>query len=411
MPMVEAFRMADQVLYQGVDGITSLITTPGLINLDFADVKTVMAGAGSALMGIGIGSGADRATEAAKSAISSPLLESSIDGAKGVLLSIAGPTDLTLHEVNAAADAITRVAHPDANIIFGAVVDDALGDEVRVTVVAAGFDKVSPAADNRFESRLSRLLEEPVRTRPPRKLAPVDPAGRRGGRVRDRGRTGVGVVRRGGGPGHPRLPEELAAIRRPARSRARGAGRPSDEAPFPRLVAPGPPRPSLMLRHMPASRDEIVTNLREIREAIRSAAERAGRDPAAVELVAAAKTVPPEPIRWVVEAGVRSIGHNYVHELRASREALPDLEVRWHYIGTLQGGTAHQVADAADVVQTVGGERAARRLAGRAARSGRVLDVLIEVDLTGARSGVPPSAPPPPPTSSPPSEASASEGS
>ncbi len=164
MPMVDAFRMADQVLYQGVDGITSLITVPGLINLDFADVKSVMSGAGSALMGIGIGSGADRAAEAAKAAISSPLLESSIDGAKGVLLSIAGPTDLTLHEVNMAADAITRVAHPDANIIFGAVVDDALGEEVRVTVVAAGFDKVSPVGDNRFENRLSRLLEEPVRT-------------------------------------------------------------------------------------------------------------------------------------------------------------------------------------------------------------------------------------------------------
>jgi cell division protein FtsZ len=167
MPMVEAFRMADQVLYQGVDGITSLITTPGLINLDFADVKSVMSGAGTALMGIGIGTGEDRATEAAKAAISSPLLESSIDGAKGVLLSIAGPTDLTLHEVNQAADAITKVAHPDANIIFGAVVDDALGEEVRVTVVAAGFDKVAPVAagnGNQFESRLSRLLEEPVRS-------------------------------------------------------------------------------------------------------------------------------------------------------------------------------------------------------------------------------------------------------
>ncbi len=163
MPMVDAFRMADQVLYQGVDGITSLITTPGLINLDFADVKTVMTGAGSALMGIGLGSGEDRAEEAAKAAISSPLLESSIDGAKGVLLSIAGPTDLTLHEVNKAADAITRVAHPDANIIFGAVVDDALGDEVRVTVVAAGFDKVMTQQQSHFESRLSRLLEEPVR--------------------------------------------------------------------------------------------------------------------------------------------------------------------------------------------------------------------------------------------------------
>jgi cell division protein FtsZ len=173
LPMVDAFRMADQVLYQGVDGITSLITTPGLINLDFADVKSVMSGAGSALMGIGIGSGADRATEAAKAAISSPLLESSIDGAKGVLLSIAGPTDLTLHEVNGAADAITRVAHPDANIIFGAVVDDALGDEVRVTVVAAGFDKVAPVSDNRFESRLSRLLEEPVGDPEPEQLPSI----------------------------------------------------------------------------------------------------------------------------------------------------------------------------------------------------------------------------------------------
>ncbi len=163
-PMVDAFRMADQVLFQGVDGITSLITTPGLINLDFADVKAVMSGAGSALMGIGLGSGEDRAEEAAKAAISSPLLESSIDGAKGVLLSIAGPTDLTLHEVNKAADAITRVAHPDANIIFGAVVDDALGEEVRVTVVAAGFDKITAGTSGEhLESRLSRLLEEPIR--------------------------------------------------------------------------------------------------------------------------------------------------------------------------------------------------------------------------------------------------------
>jgi cell division protein FtsZ len=159
-PIVDAFRMADQVLYQGVEGITSLITTPGLINLDFADVKAVMLGAGSALMGIGHASGENRAEDAAKSAVSSPLLESSIEGARGVLLSIAGPTDLTLHEVNKAADAITRVAHPDANIIFGAVVDDALGEEVRVTVIAAGFDKVVERAGR--EGRLSRILDEPV---------------------------------------------------------------------------------------------------------------------------------------------------------------------------------------------------------------------------------------------------------
>jgi cell division protein FtsZ len=163
MPMLDAFRMADQVLFQGVDGITSLITTPGLINLDFADVKAVMTGAGSALMGIGHGSGEDRAEEAAKAAISSPLLESSIEGARGVLLSIAGPTDLTLHEVNKAADAITRVAHPDANIIFGAVVDDALGEEVRVTVIAAGFDKLLSSPQH-IESRLSQLLDGPSDT-------------------------------------------------------------------------------------------------------------------------------------------------------------------------------------------------------------------------------------------------------
>ena len=165
-PMVDAFRMADQVLFQGVDGITSLITTPGLINLDFADVKSVMTGAGSALMGIGHGSGEDRAEEAARAAISSPLLESSIEGARGVLLSVSGPTDLTLHEVNKAADHITRVAHPDANIIFGAVVDDALGEEVRVTVIAAGFDKLAAApVTAHLEGRLSRLIEEPERLR------------------------------------------------------------------------------------------------------------------------------------------------------------------------------------------------------------------------------------------------------
>jgi len=160
MPITDAFRLADQVLYQGVEGITSLITTPGLINLDFADVKTVMVGAGSALMGIGTGSGENRATEAAQAAISSPLLESSIDGAKGVLLSIQGPSDMTLHEVNEAAEAITRVAHAEANIIFGAVIDDALGEEVRVTVIAAGFDKLTAATS--LDSRLSRILEEPT---------------------------------------------------------------------------------------------------------------------------------------------------------------------------------------------------------------------------------------------------------
>jgi cell division protein FtsZ len=143
--MMDAFRQADQVLLSGVQGITDLITTPGLINLDFADVKSVMSGAGSALMGIGSARGDNRAVEAAESAISSPLLEQSMDGARGVLLSIAGGSDLGLFEINDAAQLVTDAAHPDANIIFGAVIDDALGDEVRVTVIAAGFDGGAPA--------------------------------------------------------------------------------------------------------------------------------------------------------------------------------------------------------------------------------------------------------------------------
>ena len=142
--MLDAFRSADQVLLSGVQGITDLITTPGLINLDFADVKSVMQGAGSALMGIGSARGEDRAVEAAELAISSPLLEASIDGAYGVLLSVQGGSDLGLFEINEAARLVQEAAHPEANVIFGTVIDDALGDEVRVTVIAAGFDGGEP---------------------------------------------------------------------------------------------------------------------------------------------------------------------------------------------------------------------------------------------------------------------------
>ncbi|WP_420175724.1 cell division protein FtsZ [Luteococcus sp. OSA5] len=142
--ILEAFKQADQVLMQGVSGITDLITTPGVINLDFADVKSVMSNAGSALMGIGSARGEDRARAAAETAINSPLLEASIDGAHGVLLSIAGGSDLGLFEVSAAANLIEAAAHDEANIIFGTIIDDGLGDEVRVTVIAAGFDGGSP---------------------------------------------------------------------------------------------------------------------------------------------------------------------------------------------------------------------------------------------------------------------------
>jgi len=142
--LMDAFRSADEVLLSGVQGITDLITTPGLINLDFADVKSVMSGAGSALMGIGSSRGEGRAVQAAGKAINSPLLEASMDGAHGVLLSIAGGSDLGLFEINEAASLVQESAHPDANIIFGTVIDDSLGDEVRVTVIAAGFDSGGP---------------------------------------------------------------------------------------------------------------------------------------------------------------------------------------------------------------------------------------------------------------------------
>jgi cell division protein FtsZ len=138
-PVLEAFRMADDVLRQGVQGITDLITVPGLVNLDFADVRTIMRDAGSALMGIGSASGENRAAEAARTAVASPLLEESIEGATGILLNVTGPPDIGLFEVNEAAEVVTAAADQNANIIFGAVIDDTLKDEMRVTVIATGF--------------------------------------------------------------------------------------------------------------------------------------------------------------------------------------------------------------------------------------------------------------------------------
>ena len=149
---LNAFKMADEVLLQGVQGITDLINTPGLINTDFADVKMIMTNAGSALMGIGYASGEGRALNAARAAIASPLLEASIEGARGILLNISGGSDLGLFEVNEAAEIIHEVAHPDANIIAGMVIDDAMGDEVRVTVIAAGFDRWDEGRDREREA-------------------------------------------------------------------------------------------------------------------------------------------------------------------------------------------------------------------------------------------------------------------
>lgn len=180
--MLEAFRMADEVLSQGTQGITDLITVPGLINLDFADVCTVMRGAGTAMMGIGIASGDSRAADAAQQAISSPLLESSIDGATRVLLSIAGNKDLGIQEINDAADLIASNVDPEANIIFGTVVDESLGDQVRVTVIATGFNDVNaqttldalPRMSSTSSARTSAPAAHPAPARP---AAPAQNAG------------------------------------------------------------------------------------------------------------------------------------------------------------------------------------------------------------------------------------------
>jgi cell division protein FtsZ len=179
--VLDAFKAADQVLLSGVQGITDLITTPGLINLDFADVKSVMSGAGSALMGTGSSRGDDRAVAAAEMAISSPLLEASIDGAHGVLLSIQGGSDLGLFEINEAAQLVSNSAAVDANIIFGAVIDDALGDEVRVTVIAAGLDQERAGASASHGAASHGAASHgtsagPVPASPPPRPAPNAPA-------------------------------------------------------------------------------------------------------------------------------------------------------------------------------------------------------------------------------------------
>jgi len=162
--LVNAFKMADEILLQGVAGITNLITTPGLINTDFADVKMILTSAGSALMGIGIASGDNRAVVAAKDAISSPMLEAAIDGARGILLNITGPSSMGLFEVNAAAEVVHGVAHQDANIIFGTVIDDEMGDEIKVTVIAAGFERWDAGSSG--SSIGTRSSTRPADTRP-----------------------------------------------------------------------------------------------------------------------------------------------------------------------------------------------------------------------------------------------------
>ena len=243
--VLDAFKAADQVLLSGVQGITDLITTPGLINLDFADVKSVMSGAGSALMGTGSSRGDDRAVAAAEMAISSPLLEASIDGAHGVLLSIQGGSDLGLFEINEAAQLVSNSAAVDANIIFGAVIDDALGDEVRVTVIAAGLDenrngRVAGSAAARFRRFL--LQQQRLKRLGVRRAG----IGHQRGQFHRHRRPGSGS----GVRAQPGLPA-IRARPRPARPAATGSAPDRPRPPTAATEPPRPPRPSSASRRPP----------------------------------------------------------------------------------------------------------------------------------------------------------------
>jgi cell division protein FtsZ len=224
--VLDAFKAADQVLLSGVQGITDLITTPGLINLDFADVKSVMSGAGSALMGIGSSRGDDRSVAAAEMAISSPLLEASIDGAHGVLLSIQGGSDLGLFEINEAAQLVANSAAPDANIIFGAVIDDALGDEVRVTVIAAGFDETrsSATAVPAYPARLQSAAPAQFTMTPPAVTVPRPGAAAAGGADAVNSAGSPGGAASGGGFGSSGGLSSGGSAGRPGPAGAAGAG-------------------------------------------------------------------------------------------------------------------------------------------------------------------------------------------
>ena len=312
--MMDAFRQADQVLLSGVQGITDLITTPGLINLDFADVKSVMSGAGSALMGIGGARGDNRAVEAAEAAISSPLLEQSMDGARGVLLSIAGGSDLGLFEINDAAQLVTDAAHPDANIIFGAVIDDALGDEVRVTVIAAGLRR-----------RHAGVQAGRVAARVPHPAA-----------------------------GRGRRPAGDAASRRRCR-RAGSSSTTSTCLTSSRTGRDGPRQTSATA--------ELAANLAAVRERIAAACAAAGRDPAEVTLIAVTKTYPGHrrggagPARR--DRHRREPGPGGGGQGRRGRPPGREPPVRWHFVGRLQRNKCRSVVRYAEMVHSVDSVRLA----------------------------------------------------
>ncbi len=390
--VMAAFRLADDVLLQGVQGITDLITTPGLINTDFADVSTVMRDAGSALLGVGKARGEDRALEAARMAISSPLLESSIDGARGVLMTVAGGSDLGLHEVNQAAETVTQAADPDANIIFGTVIDDALGDEVKVTVIAAGFRDAPPGAMVSQARAAAAAATQTGAPAPVTQLRPVErtpaafpeatpepgpPPGppahdpRRGPAPRL-----VAAGGRRGGRGLPQPAGVGAAQRRPGG--CRGARRRPRHPQLPAaLSTQGPQAPTM------DTVAELTARLRHVTERIAAAAGRAGRPAHGITLVAVSKTQPAERVAAARAAGQVDFGESRAQELVAKARELTALgapRVRWHFVGQLQRNKAKDVVGTATLIHSVDRLELAEEIAGIAARSGRLQRVLVQVN-------------------------------
>ena len=333
--IVDAFRVVDDVLRQGVQGISDIITVPGLINLDFADVRTIMKDAGSALMGIGRASGENRAIEAARQAIASPLLEVNINGAQGILFNITGGSNLSLYEVTEAAEEIRAAADPEANIIFGTSFNERLGDEVMITVIATGFDANRKRDAVRAGGR-RRDLRDPGR-HPPRLLRRARGAapGRRrrsARRPRPRGRRGQG---RAAGASASRSSSRSAGPRSTpttSTSRASSAAR----------SRPGRWPPARRSGAQPSTRLTIAAFQARRRGRAASgsprAARRAGRDPADVRLVAVSKTVPAERLRAAVAAGLTVLGENRVQEGEAKRPLVPGADVAPHRPAPVEQG-------------------------------------------------------------------------
>lgn len=345
--MIQAFETADHILLAGVQGITDLITTPGLINLDFADVKSVMQDAGSALMGIGSSRGADRAIKAAELAIASPLLETSIEGAQGVLMSIQGGSNLGLYEINDAAKLVEEAVHPDANIIFGAVIDDSLGDEVRVTVIAAGFD---PAT------------QTPVTTAWPTAAA-TDEVAQAPAMTEE---TPAWLAET------TETPEVSEVPGRPRYSRLKWTRRPNSTCPT-----------SCAKRVVDSA---LADRYRGVTEAISDAAHNAGRHPDDITTVVVTKFHPAQLVRDLFELGVRHVGESRHQEAEPKHAELVDLDLTWHFVGQLQSNKAIAVSNYCDVIHSVDRSSVVSKLA----LASKMVDVFIELNLTNdpARGGV-----------------------